>query len=295
MDFDWNLVRSFVAVGETGTLSAAARQLRSSQPTVGRHIDELETALGQKLFLRGRRGYELTEQGAALMARGQAAATEMDALARQAAGADRHMAGPVRIAASEVMSAFVLPEILARLAAEEPLIEIELVASDRVENLLRRDADIALRMVRPAQKELVAKKIADIPLTFAASSSYLDRKGRPQSLADLTGHDLIGFDRSDAIVKGFAAMGLTLGASAFRLRTDNQIVYFNALCAGMGIGLAQAQLVARTPALEAFLPDVPLPSLPLWIAMHRDVKASPRIRRVADALEAGLRAYVSNR
>jgi DNA-binding transcriptional LysR family regulator len=287
------LIRSFVAVGEMGSLSAAARQLRSSQPTVGRHVDDLEKALGVKLFLRGRRGYELTEAGSALMARGQAASDAMAALSRQAAGREARMSGSVRISASEMVSAFVLPKIMAQLAVEEPGIEVELVPSDRVENLLRRDADIAIRMVRPAQQELVAKKIADIPLQLCAARSYLERRGWPQSPQDLSQHDMIGFDRSDQIIKGFAAIGLNIPRSAFRIRTDHQIVYWQAVRAGNGIGVTQAPLIALDPDVEPLLPELELPFLPTWLAMHRDVRGSARIRRVADVLEKGLRSYIA--
>lgn len=291
--FDWNLIRTLVAVGETGSLSAAARALGSSQPTVSRHVDELERTLGVKLFLRGRRGYELTEAGAALMERGRAAVEAMASISLHAAGREERMAGPVRISASEMVSAFVLPAIAARLAIEEPGIEIELVASDRVENLLRRDADIAIRMVRPAQQELIARKVADIPLRFCASGAYLARRGRPESGRDLLDHDLIGFDRNDQIVKGFAAFGLPVARSAFRFRTDNQIVYWQAVRAGNGIGIAQGPLIACDPDVEALLPEFELPTLPTWIAMHRDVRTSARIRRVADVLFDALRAYAA--
>lgn len=292
-EFDWNLIRSFVAVGETGSLSAAARQLRSSQPTIGRHIDELEKALGVRLFLRGKRGYEPTEAGAALAARARAAADAMAALSLQASGRDERMSGPVRISASEVVSAFALPDIAARLAIAEPGLEIEIVASDRVENLLRRDADIAVRMVRPIQQELVIKKIADIPLKLCASRGYLERKGKPQTAQDLLNHDLIGFDRNDQMIKGYAALGIPIVRGSFRIRTDNQIVYWQAVRAGNGIGFAQAALIAGDPDVELLLPEVEPPPLPVWLAMHRDVYASPRIRRVASALEEGLRAYIA--
>ncbi len=290
---DWNLIRSFVAVGETGSLSAAARALGSSQPTLGRHIDELERALGQTLFVRGRRGYELTEQGAALLERGQAAVEAFSAVARAAAGQEGRVAGTVRIAASEVVSAFVIPQIMARLAVEEPGIEVEIVASDRVENLLRRDADIAVRMVRPAQQELVARKIADIPMRLCAAKSYLDRRGRPETIGELLAHDLVGFDRNDLILRGFAEAGMPVARNAFRFRTDNQIVYWNAVRAGNGVGFSMAPLIARTPDLETLLPRFAPPDLPMWLALHRDVRSSARIRRVADFLGAELARFAA--
>ena len=150
-DVDWNLIKSFVAVAETGSLSAAARKLSSSQPTLGRHISELEQALDVTLFRRGRQGHELTEAGALLYERGQAVAEQATAFSLLALGSVEAVEGTVRISASEVVAAFVLPEIIARLGLEEPGIEIEVAASNQVENLLRRDADIAIRMVWPMQ------------------------------------------------------------------------------------------------------------------------------------------------
>jgi DNA-binding transcriptional LysR family regulator len=288
---DWNLIRVFVAVGETGSLSAAARVLGSSQPTVGRHIDELERALGQRLFVRGKRGYDLTEQGDALMARGLAAVEAFAAVARQAAGQEERVAGTVRIAASDVVSAFVIPPIMARLAVEESQIEVEVVASDRVENLLRRDADIAVRMVRPTQQDLLTRHIADIPMRLCGAKTYLDRRGRPETLEQLLTHDMVGFDRNDLVIEGFAQAGVTITRNAFRFRTDNQIVYWNAVRAGNGLGFSMTPLIARSPEVELLMPEVRPPDLPMWLALHRDVRSSARIRRVADFLYEGLRAF----
>jgi DNA-binding transcriptional LysR family regulator len=290
-DLDWNLIKSFVAVAETGSLSAAARRLEASQPTLGRHIAELEQVLGVTLFRRGRRGYELTEAGAVLYERGRSVSDEANAFAMLALGSVEAIEGTVRIAASEVVAAFVLPDMIARLAAEEPGLEFEIVASNQVENLLRRDADIAIRMVRPTQNELVARKVGDIPLCLAATRDYLDRHGRPRDTVDLLQHRLIGFDRSDDIVRGFAGFGLQVARSAFRIRTDNQIVLWQATRAGAGIGIGQQPLAAREPELEIVLPGLALPTLPVWLAMHRDVRSSIRIRRVADFLSDALKRY----
>ncbi|CDX46967.1 LysR family transcriptional regulator [Mesorhizobium plurifarium] len=290
-EFDWNLIKSFVAVAETGSLSGAARRLAASQPTLGRHIAELEAALGVTLFRRGRRGYELTEAGGTLYERGRAVSAEANAFSLLALGAVEAIEGTVRIAASEVVAAFVLPDMMARLGEEEPGIEVEIVASNQVENLLRRDADIAIRMVRPAQNELVARKVTDIPLCLCAASAYLDLRGRPETPADLADHALVGFDRSDEIIRGFTAFGIPVGRSHFRFRTDNQIVLWEAVRSGNGIGIGQEPLADRDPGLEKLLPDVPLPVLPVWLAMHRDVRTSMRIRRVADFLHEELKRY----
>src|SRR6185312_265053 len=291
-ELDWNLIRSFVAVARTGSLSAAARQLGSSQPTLGRHIAELEQATGLKLFRRGRAGYELADGGLALVERAEQVSDRANAFLRAALGASTEdVSGMVRIAASEVVAAYVLPPIIARLGEAEPSIEIEIVASNQVENLLRRDADIAIRMVEPAQQDLIARKVTDIPLCACAAVSYLDRRGRPKSLEELPKHDLIGFDRSPDIIDAFTAFGLRLDRHAFRFRADNQIVGWEAVRAGNGIGFGQLPLAVGDPQVEVILPDMPLPDLPVWLAMHRDVRTSARIRRVVDFLFVELKRY----
>jgi DNA-binding transcriptional LysR family regulator len=290
---DWNLIRSFVAVAETGSLSAAARRLSASQPTLGRHVAELEQALGVVLFRRGRRGYELTDAGRALMERGRRMVEDAAAFSRLALGASETIAGTVRITASEVVATYVLPPLLAELGAAEPGIEVEIVASNTVDNLLRRDADIAVRMVRPEQADLVARRIADLPLCACAAKSYLDRRGRPTRPDELRDHDLVGFDRGDDILRGFAAMGMPVDRHAFRFRSDSQIVLWQAIRAGNGIGFAQRQLAEADPGIEVVLPDLPLPVLPMWLAMHEDVRTSPRLRRVADHLYEGLKRYAA--
>ncbi len=293
-DVDWNLIRSFVAVAETGSLSAAARRLASSQPTLGRHVAELEQALGVVLFRRGRRGYEMTDAGRALLDRGRRMVENAAAFSRLALGATEKIAGTVRITASEIVAAYVLPPLLAELAVAEPGIEVEIVASNLVDNLLRRDADIAVRMVRPSQSDLVARKIADLPLCACAALRYLDRRGRPARAEELRDHDLVGFDRGDDIIRGFAQLGVAVDRHAFRLRSDNQIVLWQAIRAGNGIGFAQRGLARSDPEVETLLPDLALPALPMWLTMHEDVRTSPRIRRVADYLYDGLRRYADS-
>lgn len=290
---DWTLIRSFLAVAQTGTLSAAARALGATQPTLGRHVAELETALGVILFERRRDGFRLTEKGLALAERAEPMRDAADAFARLAEGSAEQMAGTVRLTASEIMAAYVLPPMLARLAAEEPGIEIEIVASNQIGSLLARDADIAIRMVRPVQNDLVVRHVADLALTACAATAYLDRAGRPLVPQDLARHRLIGWDRADDIIKGFAQFGMSVDRHAFATRTDNQIVLWEAVKAGLGIGFAQASLVARQAGVEAVLPDLPIPVLPIWLTIHEDLRTSPRIRRVLDFLHQELKAYAA--
>lgn len=291
---DWTLIRSFIAIAETGSLSAAARALGLTQPTLGRHLDDLERLLGLRLVRRAPRGCVLTDRGAALAERALPMRDAAAAFSRLAEGTAAAMTGTVRIAASQVMATYALPEMLARLRQAEPGIDVELVASDRIENLLRRDADIAVRMVRPSQGGLVARHVADLALTACAATAYLDRRGRPGSPEELVGHDLVGQDRGTDIVDGARAMGLAVSRRDFTFRTDSPAVAWQAVRAGLGIGFAQDSLVRREPGVEAILPGLPLPALPVWLAVHEDLRDMPRIRRVLAFLGGELKRYASD-
>lgn len=291
VELDWNLVKSFVAVAETGSLSAAARRLGASQPTIGRHVAELEATLRLVLFQRGRRGYLLTGDGAKLLEDARRMQAHADTIQRLAVGHSRQLEGTVRITASEVIGALVLPKIIAALRREVPGIQVEVVASDRVDNLLRRDADIAIRMVRPDQLDLVTRHVADIPLVACAASDYVERHGRPVQKEDLLDHDVLGMDRNGVMIDGFAAMGVPVTRDFFALRSDSSMVLWEAVKAGAGIGFAQMPLVRQTPGLVAFLEDLALPALPVWLTMHADLQQNPRMRFVNDYLFRALRAY----
>jgi DNA-binding transcriptional LysR family regulator len=266
-----------------------------SQPSIGRHIAELERLLDTQLFRRGPRGQELSERGLDLMGDVRRMGEAADAFSRRAVGKAPGLAGSVRITASEVIGAFVLPGIVAQLRRAEPAIEVEIVASNAVGNLLRRDADIAIRMVRPHQLDLVMRHIGDIPLIACASTDYFARAGRPRKPEDLTAHDLIGYDRSDEIIDGFAKAGIGLSRSAFKIRSDNHLVLWQALRAGGGLGFAQAPLVAMTDGIDTCLEELALPRLETYLAIHGDLRQSPRIRRVADYVYESMRDYAAMR
>ncbi|EDQ35303.1 Transcriptional regulator [Hoeflea phototrophica DFL-43] len=290
---DWNLLRSFLAVAETGSLTAAAVRLGMSQPSIGRHIAELERLLDMQLFRRGPRGQELNERGLDLLNEVRRMGDAADALSRIALGHSQSLTGTVRVTASEVIGALVLPRLVAELRQQEPLIEIEIVASNSLGNLLKRDADIAIRMTRPQQLDLVIRHIGDIPLVPCASSDYFARAGKPQRLEDLAAHELIGYDRSDGIIAGLARAGIKINRSSFKVRSDNHLVLWEALRAGAGISFAQAPLVAGDPDLETCLEDMELPRLETYLTMHSDLRHSPRIRYVADYLFKAMRNYAS--
>lgn len=287
---DWTLLRAFLATVDTGSLSAAAQTLGATQPTLSRHIKELETAIGTPLFRRSVKGLEPTEAALALVGDAREMGRAAEALALKAQGKAETLSGTVRITASVVVSNLILPSIIADLRQTEPLIQVEIVASDASQNLLRRDADIALRMFHPTQNALIARKLGDTPLGLYASKSYIARKGRPWEMLDILDHDVIGFDRLDDILKGYAAMGHPVTRNQFPVRCDDQMVCWHLLLAGAGIGFAQDLLAGAQAELERLDIGMNLPSLPLWLVMHEEVRTNARIRRVADFLSAALSA-----
>lgn len=285
---DWSLIRAFLAVAESGSLSAGARVLGTSQPNLGRQVRALEAALAVALFRRQPRGLALTPAGERLLPHARAMRAAASALALSAAREDARLAGTVRITASAVMSVTYLPPLIAALRRDEPRIEIELVPSDATSNLHYREADIALRMYRPTQLDLVTRHLGDIPLTLCAARDYLARRGTPRDATDLAGHDLVGYDRSPLLEEGFRRGGLDIGRSGFATRCDDNVAYVALVRAGCGIGIVQAGLVAADPDLVALDLGVAVPHLPLWLTAHETTRQTPRIAFVWDRLVTGL-------
>lgn len=286
--FDWSQVQVFLAVADHGSLSGAARALGTSQPTVGRQIHAMETATGAALFDRQPRGMSLTEAGVALLEPARAMAEAARELSLRAAGAGTETAGTVRITASVACSHRILPPILARIRREEPGISLELVASDTTENLLFREADIAVRMYRPRQMDVVTRHIGDLPLGLFGARRYLDRAGRPARLGDLLSHQFVGYDRNEDIIRGFRAAGFAVDRDFFATRCDHQTVYWELVRAGCGLGFSQLHAVRDDPDIERVLPDLALPALEVWLTTHAAMRRTPRIRRVWDMLAEGL-------
>jgi DNA-binding transcriptional LysR family regulator len=289
---DWGLYRSFLAVLEEGSLSGAARALGLAQPTLARHVDALERALGFKLFTRSQQGLTATEGALELKPYAEAIAAAAAALTRSASGHGRGVKGTVRVSASEIMGAEVLPPILASLRERHPELEIELVLSNAVENLLRRDADIAVRMVEPAQEALLVKRVGTVTLGFHAHRRYLARAGAPRTLESLDGHTLIGFDRETPAIRSMRQRVSGLEDIRFALRTDSDIAQWMAIRAGFGIGICQVALGRRDPDLERVLAKAFGLKLGVWIAMHENLRATPRCRAVFDGLASGLKSHV---
>ena len=286
--FDWGLIRSFLAALEAGSLLGASRKLHTSQPTLGRHIAELESQLGLVLFERTGRG--LIATASALQLADAARAMEAGALqlARSVTGAQSRTNGTVRLTASQPVACYLLPPVLAAMREALPDIQIELESSNTVSNLLRREADIALRMVRPTQASLVARKIGQVRVGAYASRNYLARCGMPLRPEDLLRHELIGYDKVDDILRGFQAHFFPITRDAFALRTDDLIVQWQAVRAGLGVGFLASYMVEGDEQIQRVLPALPLPELGMWLTVHREIRTSQRIRAVYDFLAKAL-------
>jgi DNA-binding transcriptional LysR family regulator len=291
---DWTLVRSFLAVAEHKSLSGGAHVLSLTQPTIGRHVDALEGVLGVKLFTRSVHGLKLSDAALDLVPHAQAMAATAAALQRAATGEAADERGTVRITASDVIGAEVLPAIIAKMRDEHPSIAVELVLTNRTENLLQREADVAVRMVRPTQRSLVARKIGDVPALLYAHKSYVKRRGVPKTIADLAQHDVIGYDAQPPIITGLGELGVAVTRESFSLRSDNDLAQLALLRAGAGIGGMQRQLALRERNLVPVLHGAIKLPLEMWLVMHEDLRTVRRVRLVYEALAEGLSAYVKS-
>lgn len=290
--FDWSLIQAFLNVAETGSLSAAARALGSSQPTLGRQIKALEQQLGAELFHRQPRGFELTETGAELLGPAQAMREAVREMSLKAAGQQQNLQGTVRITASEVLSANQLPKIIHDIRLAEPEIQIELVASDESRNLLYREADIAIRMYQPTQLDLITRHIGDVALGVYAAKSYLDRHGMPD-VSEFTQHDIVGYDSNPAIIEGMRAFGIDVTRETFSVRCDDQVSYWQLVRQGCGIGFSQRNIGDADPLVERLDLGFEIPPLPMWLTAHEAIRQTPRIKRVWDLLVIGLKPLVT--
>jgi DNA-binding transcriptional LysR family regulator len=291
IDPSWDFYRSLLAVLDHGSLSAAARALGLTQPTIGRHIEALEQVLERQLFTRSQQGLLPTETALALRPFVEVLSSTSAALLRAAADDRDVVGGTVRISASEVIGAEVLPPILGRLQDDYPNLAIELSTTDVIEDILLREADVAVRMAEPSQEALIVRRIGNLPLGLFAHRRYLDRWGTPTDLAAAARHRLIGFDKQSAYVRTMAKRHPELEQLRFSFRTDSNLAQLAAIRSGVGIGLCQVGLVCDDPDIVRLTPDFELP-LGTWVAMHEDMKSSPRCRVAFDALVDGLLAYM---
>ncbi len=289
---DWDLYRTFLAVMRDGTLSAAARSLGSTQPTVGRQIEALEAALGATLFSRSPSGLTPNPAAHDLLPHAEAMAHAAAALERASSGEAMDDRGVVRIATSEYVGCEVLPPILADFRFRHPRVELELALSSRVADLLRRDADIAVRLVRPTQQNLVARKIGTIRLGLYAHRRYVERFGLPRGMEDAHRHGTIGYDRDSHAFCSVTGAKQALPRSFFNFRCDSTAAQLAAMRAGLGIAGCQVPMARREPDLVPVLEGSVGFNLDMWLVMHRDARSTRRVRLLFDHLAEGLTAYV---
>lgn len=286
----WDHYRAALAVLEEGSLSGAARVLGLTQPTLGRQVAALERALGTALFTRSPTGLAPTEAALTLAPYARSLKATAEALHRAVAAEADGVSGRVRITASEVVGAEVLPPILAALHARHPGLALDVVLSDRMQDLLRRDADIALRMAPPTQAALVARRVGTVSLGLYGHRQYLERRGLPEVPADLARHSVIGFDAETPFLRAMMRAAPALGETPFAWRSDSTLAQLAALRAGFGLGACHTALAARDPDLIRVLPEI-VWELPTFVVMHEDLRPLRRCRMVFDALVEGMVEY----
>ncbi len=289
---DWTLIRAFIEVMRAGTLSAAARSLGAAQPTLGRQIRRLEALSGEPLFLRRGRELQPTDRARTLYEAAGQLEAEVTALGR-AFSAGARGSGLVRITTSELFALYVLPRLLPPLLETDAGLEVEIVASDRLENLVRRDADIAIRFARPTQPELIAAKLGDISFGLYATEALFDRHGEPASLSDLLGWPWVSSADGSEVLDAFRDKGLALDPARLRLRAENLPLRLAAVEAGLGVGAVSDWMARRRPALKPVLPGMRVFTLPAWIVAHDDLHRSPRLRLVFDELRTAIRRVIA--
>ena len=288
---DWDLFQSLHAVLEAGTLSAAAKLRGLTQPTLGRHIETLEQKLGSPLFLRSPRGLQPTDLALELRPHLNEMAAAASAAVRDASGAADSLVGSIRITASEIVGAEVLPPMLTVFREQHPGVIIELMLSNIADDLSRREADIAVRMTPPTQGALVARKVGEVSLGFYATAEYLERHGTPTSFEELETHTLIGFDSPARGIKDLPGVNLPVSREIFTFRSDSDLAQLAATRAGFGIGVAQDS-IGRRDGLVRVMPEHTLFHLGIWIVMHENLKGSRRMRLMFDHLVDSFSTYV---
>lgn len=284
MGLDWGDVAVFLAVAETGSLSAAARVLGKSQPTVGRQIDQFSGQFSQPLFERHPKGMRLTDLGHQIKIQAEQVKQAMAQVELIRAGQDQDLSGRVRITAPVMMAHYVLPDVVTELRRRYPAIKLDIVASDAQDNLTFRQADIALRMVRPDQNDLIMAKLGTVEMGAFATRDYLDRRGIPQSPNDLFTHDLIGYDKSTYMLDQIARLGHAIPKDFFAIGTDDQALHREFVASGAGIGFFPLMVGQNIPNAERIMPNLPIPSLTAYLVCHQKIRTVPKINVIWRAL-----------
>lgn len=288
ISFDWNQARSFLAIAEEGSLSAAATALNVTQPTITRQLAALEAELKITLLERTGRTVSLTQAGLDLVEHVRTMADAANQMSLAASGRFQAVEGLVRITAAEMTAAYILPEMLDRLRAAAPDLEIEIVSDNAVRDLLQREADIAIRHARPEQPDLVAKRVCDDRMCFFAVRKYLDHHGEPTLGSDVVAHQFVSFGDFEQVASNLKPLGLDLSRKNFRYASNSQLVEWEIARNGHAIAIMTDRIAAKFPEFKRVLTELEPFATPIWLVSHRELQTSRRIRVVFDLLAKGL-------
>jgi len=288
INFDWNRARAFLVTAEEGSLSAAARALGMTQPTLSRQVTALEAELGVALFERVGKGLELTPNGLDLLDHVRAMGEAANQLALTASGRSESIEGHICISATEVTAAYILPPLIQQLRQQQPGISVEIIASNRASDLQRREADIALRAFQPTQPELIARKVGDIDIGLYAATDYLESLGSPETAEEFNRADYICFGENERLIEALRPLGLELSKQNFPLITESHLVHWEMVKQGMAIGIMPTEIGDREPGVRRILYQQMLLSVPLWLVAHRELRTNRRVRMVFDFLAQAL-------
>ncbi|WP_082358678.1 LysR family transcriptional regulator [Bosea sp. AAP35] len=289
---DWNLVRAFRATAEAGSLSAASRKLGLSQPTLSRQVAALEEQLAVTLFERVGKRLVLTAGGAGLLEHARQMAAAAEALALSAAGQASDLSGRVSLSVTDAVATHVMPGIVERLRQEVPQVTIVVIATDALSDLRRREADIAIRHVRPTEPELIGRLIGELNAHLYASDAWIAQHGMPRAVSDLSDATILAFDPVEQFVSHMELQGLWVGPEQCAVVSNSASALWAMTRRGIGVGVVLDVAAARMPQLRVLLPELSRVPVPLWLVTHREVQNSRRIRLVYDILAEELRRLV---
>lgn len=287
-NLDWNQLKAFLETAETGSLSAAARKLGLTQPTLSRQVAAIEQRMGVTLFERVGKSMALTPTGLDLLEHARAMGAAAEALGLAATGRSQAVGGVVSVTASDAVAAYLLPPLVKQLREQEPGIAIELIPSNALSDLLRREADIAIRHVKPEQPELIARFIREATAHFYASEDWVKTHGHPRSAEDAAQLPFVGSDRQGRYLGYLRAHGLPVNESNFSCYVDHTVAHWALVRQGLGIGAMMEEIARDTPGVVRVLDDLPPIRFPVWLVTHRELRTSRRIRVVFEALAEGL-------
>lgn len=289
-NLDWNQLKAFLETAETGSLSAAARKLGLTQPTLSRQVAAIEQHMGVTLFERVGKAMVLTPTGLDLLEHARAMGTAAEALGLAATGRSEAVGGVVSVSATDAVAAYLLPPIVQRLRDQEPGIAVEVVSSNALSDLLRREADIAIRHVKPEQPELIARLVREAQANFYASEDWVATYGHPRSAEEAAHLPFVGSDRNGRYLEYLRQYGLNLSEDNFSCYSDHTVAHWALVRQGMGIGAMMKEIARKTPGMVRVLDDLPPVRFPIWLVSHRELRTSRRIRVVFEALAEGLLA-----